>query len=488
MGWLLPKSLNGFLLLGLGFLAGPLLLAILHAAVQMRRLSDTSQQLVVDSVQSTRLAQDMYAQIALLERAARLYQVLGEPTVRASFREHDATLSSIIGTLRQRLRSADAPRQLQRLVDTQKQIESMVLQSPVGNSRAAELAQSFVLLGDLANAVATLNNQQIDAESRELRSHTDQAQRELFLESTLLLPLIVIVVLLFALRLSRPLRQIDRAIGELGRGNFSNSIVINGPVDLERLGHQLEWLRNRLLELAQERNRFLRHLSHELKTPLANIREGTELLMDGAVGELESGQREVTAILRDNGIKLQRLIENLLSFSAWQSNSTGLDISEFRLRPVVKQVLENQQLTLVSQRVRLDVRVEDVTLVADRGKIRLILENLLSNAIKYSPRGGVIYLRASATGEQLVLEVGDSGPGIPHDDRARIFDAFYTGRAPGGHVRGTGIGLSVVNEFVNVHQGTVEIVDGEVPGAHFRIRMPLRVAPLPALKRQADAA
>jgi two-component system, NtrC family, sensor histidine kinase GlrK len=488
MGWLLPKSLNGFLLLGLGFLAGPLLLAILHAAVQMRRLSDTSQQLVVDSVQSTRLTQDMYAQIALLERAARLYQVLGEPTVRASFREHDTRLAAIVGTLRQRLRAADAPGQLQRLIDTQKRIESLVLQAPAAGGQAAELAQSFVLLGDEANGVATLNNQQIDAESRDLRARTDQAQRELFLESTLLLPLIVIVVLLFALRLSRPLRQIDRAIGELGRGNFSNSIVINGPVDLERLGHQLEWLRNRLLELAQERNRFLRHLSHELKTPLANIREGTELLMDGAVGELESGQREVTAILRDNGIKLQRLIENLLSFSAWQSNSTGLDVSEFRLRPVVKQVLENQQLTLVSQRVRLDVRVEDVTLLADRGKIRLILENLLSNAIKYSPRGGVIYLRAGASAEQLVLEVGDSGPGIPHEDRARIFDAFYTGRAPGGHVRGTGIGLSVVNEFVNVHQGTVEIVDGEVPGAHFRIRMPLRVAPLEALKMDADAA
>lgn len=488
MGWLLPKSLNGFLLLGLGILAGPLLLAILHAAVQMRRLSDTSQQLVVDSVQSTRLTQDMYAQIALLERSARLYQVLGEPTVRASFREHDAKLSAIVGTLRQRLRAADAPGQLQRLMDTQKRIESLVLPAPVAAGQAAELAQSFVLLGDLANGVATLNNQQIDAESGELRSRTDQAQRELFLESTLLLPLIVIVVLLFALRLSRPLRQIDRAIGELGRGNFSNSIVINGPVDLERLGHQLEWLRNRLLELAQERNRFLRHLSHELKTPLANIREGTELLMDGAVGELESGQREVTAILRDNGIKLQRLIENLLSFSAWQSNSTGLDVTEFRLRPVVKQVLENQQLTLVSQRVRLDVHVEDVTLVADRGKIRLILENLLSNAIKYSPRGGVIYLRASTSGEQLVLEVGDSGPGIPHEDRARIFDAFYTGRAPGGRVRGTGIGLSVVNEFVNVHHGTVEIVDGEVPGAHFRIRMPLRVAPLEAVKKQADAA
>ena len=156
------------------------------------------------------------------------------------------------------------------------------------------------------------SNQQIDSDVGALQRQTDRARRELFLESTLLLPLVLIVVLLFALRLSRPLRQIDRAIGELGRGNFSQRVVVGGPVDLERLGHQLEWLRNRLLELAQERNRFLRHMSHELKTPLANIREGTELLMDGAVGELDSGQREVTEILRDNGIKLQRLIENLL--------------------------------------------------------------------------------------------------------------------------------------------------------------------------------
>jgi two-component system sensor histidine kinase GlrK len=321
-----------------------------------------------------------------------------------------------------------------------------------------------------------------------LQGPTDKARRQLWLESSLLLPLVLIAVLLFALRLSRPLRQIDRAIGELGRGNFSRAIAIKGPVDLERLGTQLEWLRNRLLDLAQDRNRFLRHMSHELKTPLANIREGTELLMDGTVGELNTGQREVNAILRENGIKLQRLIENLLGFSAWQSNSTGLEVSEFRLRPLVKQVLESQQLTLVSQRVRLDVQIGDLTLAADRGKIRLILENLLSNAIKYSPRGGVITLRAQADGEDLVLEVADCGPGVPQDERAHIFEAFYTGRAPGGHVPGTGIGLSVVNEFVNVQQGTVEIVDGEFMGAHFRIRMPLRVALPLAAKEQANAA
>jgi len=138
-------------------------------------------------------------------------------------------------------------------------------------------------------------------------------------------------------------------------------------------------------------------------------------------------------------------------------------------------VLENQQLTLLSQRVRLDVRVDDVTMVADRGKIRLILENLVSNAVKYSPKGGTIHLQARAAGPQLVLDVADSGPGIPVEDRGHVFDAFYTGRAARATaVKGTGIGLSVVLEFVAAHGGTVQIVDGQFPGAHFRITMPLR--------------
>jgi two-component system sensor histidine kinase GlrK len=486
--WLLPKSLNGFLLLGLSVLAGPLLFAILNATVQMRRLADTSQRLVADSVQTTRLSQDLYAHIALLERSARLYEVMGDATVLAAFQQHDQQLRATVDALLGQLRAPDAHAQLSRLRAQQDRIRDLVMLGKGPQGEAAQLAPAFVSLSDLASATADLSNQQIDTDVGALQGQTDQARRQLLLESSLLLPLVLIAVLLFALRLSRPLRQIDRAIDELGRGNFSHAIAIRGPVDLERLGAQLEWLRNRLLDLAQDRNRFLRHMSHELKTPLANIREGTELLMDGTVGELNTGQREVNAILRENGIKLQRLIENLLGFSAWQSNSTGLEISEFRLRPVVKQVLESQQLTLVSQRVRLDVQIGDLTLAADRGKIRLILENLLSNAIKYSPRGGVITLRAQADGQDLVLEVADCGPGVPEEERAHIFEAFYTGRAPGGHVPGTGIGLSVVNEFVNVQQGTVEIVDGEFAGAHFRIRMPLRVSPAVALKEQANAA
>ena len=160
-----------------------------------------------------------------------------------------------------------------------------------------------------------------------------------------------------------------------------------------------------------------------------------------------------------------------------------------RLRPVVKQVLENQQLTLLSQRVRLDVRIEDVTLIADRSKVRLILENLVSNAVKYSPKGGTIHLRARTAAEMLELDVADSGPGIPVEDRAHVFEAFYTGRASkSSAVKGTGIGLSVVLEFVSAHGGTVQIIDGEFPGAHFRIRMPSRPVNIIEAKERAHAA
>ncbi|MGH8269642.1 MAG: sensor histidine kinase, partial [Steroidobacteraceae bacterium] len=346
-----------------------------------------------------------------------------------------------------------------------------------GAAQTAGLSKQFSTMSSLVDTVAQESNQQIDAEVASLQRQTDRARARLFWEAAGLLPVTLIEIITLTLVVGRPLRQIDRAIDEIGHGKISHPIEVKGPHDLERLGAQLEWLRLRLVEVAQERNRFLRHMSHELKTPLANIREGTELLMDGAVGELDPAQREVTAILRENGIKLQRMIENLLSFSAWQTSSVGLDTSEFRLRPVVKQVLENQQLTLLSQRVRLDVQVEDVTLVADRSKIRLILENLVSNAVKYSPKGGTIHIKATTATSSLIMDVADNGPGIPKEDRDHVFEAFYTGRAAKSTaVKGTGIGLSVVLEFVAAHGGTVQIVDGEYPGAHFRIRMPINLA------------
>ncbi|TLY52104.1 MAG: HAMP domain-containing histidine kinase [Gammaproteobacteria bacterium] len=465
------------MLVGLALIAVPLLVAILTAVLQIRYLADTGTKIVIQGVAGARASQALFGQIASLERTARLYDVLGDPKLLELYRTQDERLSATREQLHSQATS-DARSTLEEIGVLQRSLRNTVMSAPPGNSAAvaSDLSSRFTQLSALVERVAQQSNSQVDTQVAALAEQTLQARKRLLWQTAPLLPLAVVAVFVLTLGVGRPLRQLDRAISELGQGTFTNPNAVTGPHDLERLGGQLEWLRQRLLELAHERNRFLRHISHELKTPLANIREGTELLMDGAVGELDSNQREVTAILRESGIKLQRMIENLLSFSAWQTSSVGLEATEFRLRPLVKQVLENQQLTLLSQRVRLDVRVEDVTLLADRGKIRLILENLVSNAVKYSPKGGTIHLRARAAGAQLVLDVADAGPGIPPEERGHVFDAFYTGRAARTTpVKGTGIGLSVVLEFVGAHGGTVQIIDGEFAGAHFRITMPIRV-------------
>jgi two-component system sensor histidine kinase GlrK len=344
----------------------------------------------------------------------------------------------------------------------------------VDQARADQINDGFTRLSDAASALSDQISQQIENGLTHISGQTSETQNYLLWQSAGVILLTAILVGVFTLLIMRPIRQIDHAISQLGQGAFAKSIMVRGPSDLTALGKQLEWLRTRLLDLAQERNRFLRHMSHELKTPLANIREGTELLMDGVVGELSSGQREVSEILRDNGIRLQHLIENLLSFSAWQARHTGLELSQFRLRPLVKSALETHQLTLLAQRMHLELKVDDVELHADRAKLKLILDNLLSNALKYSPRGGTIFIRASSKDRHLILDVADTGPGISKSERAAVFQAFYSGRAPvSGHLKGTGIGLSVVSEFVQAHGGSIEIMDGEFPGAHFRVTMPL---------------
>lgn len=470
------------MLLGLALIAGPLLVAIVDAAVQMRRQARTSQELVQQGVQTAQLTQSMFADIALLIRQVRLYQILGDSKVLDGYRATDQRLAATRNELLRLMADEPATRGgLEEFQLVHNEISTAVVATAPGSAAFTGIVGRVDRLNELAAAIAESSNQHINLRLADMQKQTQRTQKRLFWQSALLAPLTLVAILALTLSIGRPLRAIDRAISELGRGTFSRAIEVSGPRDLERLGAQLEWLRLRLLDLAQERNRFLRHMSHELKTPLANIREGAELLMDGAVGPLDNSQREVVAILRDNGIKLHRLIENLLSFSAWQKESVGLDLSEFRIRPLVKQVLESQQLTVVSQRVRLEVKVDDLTLRADRGKLRLIIENLLSNAIKYSPKGGTVYLHAARQDKNLVLDVADMGNGIPPEERARVFEAFYTGRPPAGvQVKGTGIGLSVVLEFVNAHGGTIEIVDGEYPGAHFRIRMPVLTADNPA--------
>ncbi|HEV7432820.1 MAG TPA: hypothetical protein VGN77_07235, partial [Steroidobacteraceae bacterium] len=248
----LPKSLNGYLLLGIGVITVPLLAAILHATIEMRRLTAFGQHLVLDSVQTTRVLQNMFEERNALERAARLYQVLGGDKLLAAFDAHDAALSVTVMDLRALLRNDAARNALEPFVTLQHEIVNRMRTAPVPGSEASTgggraPVPDFGPLDDQANRIAAQVKTQIDSELASLRDQTNHAQLELFWESSMLIPLALAATLSFALGIGRPLRQVDRAITELGGGNFGREILVTGPVDLRRLGEQLEWLRGRLL-------------------------------------------------------------------------------------------------------------------------------------------------------------------------------------------------------------------------------------------------
>jgi len=178
-------------------------------------------------------------------------------------------------------------------------------------------------------------------------------------------------------------------------------------------------------------------------------------------------------ILQENSIELRKLIEGLLNYSAVHAQTSYLDARIVPLNDLVRRVLNDRKLAIVAKGIRIELDTENVAAYCDEGKIRVVLDNLLSNAIKFSPEKGLISFRLYKDRGDAVLEVADEGPGIPEPEREKVFEAFYKSvDQPVSVVKGSGLGLSIVKEYVTLHRGRIEILEG--PGAHFRIRLPRR--------------
>jgi two-component system sensor histidine kinase GlrK len=247
-----------------------------------------------------------------------------------------------------------------------------------------------------------------------------------------------------------------------------------GPRDLEQLGERLDWMRTRLVEVEQDKNRFLQRISHELKTPLTAIREGSELLNEEVVGSLNAQQAEIVAILKNNTLQLQKLIEDLLDFNIASSRGSQLHIEQVDLRLLIESVLEDHKFATLARQLVLETDLQPVKLDGDRAKLRTLVDNLVSNAVKFSPEQGRLRIRLEERNEQVIIEVADSGPGIPVEERRRVFDAFYQGSSTAiVHARGTGLGLSIAREYAQAHDGYIEVIDSDGAGACVRVVLPI---------------
>lgn len=465
-----PRSFLKLVLIGFTVVALPLVLALVNAAMHVQQLRDQSERAVHQAVWAKQSGWLLVDQITAMERNARQYQVLRD---RALVQRYLQTRRQFHGTA-QRLAALPLDEtqraRLQELIAREQHLYERVL----ADAPEPETASEFVAIREIAQGLLAQSNRLVDNEVLRLQETAERAQNVLMWQGAALVPVILAIGAVFALLISRPIRQIDQAIRRLGEGDFAESVRVKGPRDLQYLGARLDWLRRRLAELEAEKTKFLRHISHELKTPLSAIREGSQLLGEEVVGRLNGAQAEIAGILQHNCKNLQKLIDDMLNFNLARAQRSAARPQPVRLADVIGYAVADQKPSLLKREIRLRVQCPDVALLGDEDKLRVIFDNLLSNAIKYSPQGGAIEIAARPADERVVIDLRDEGPGIDPDDQGRIFEAFYQGKIRAqGYIHGSGLGLAIVREYVSEHGGRIEVIQSP-RGAHFRIHLPCK--------------
>ena len=442
----------------------------LRALFTLEGLMAQSRGGATQAIELSTAAQSLSERSVAMERAARQSLVLRDAQLRQRFVEASGQAREILV----RLQDNDLPPALANAWRQQLDDIAALLDGPPETAldREPEVARAFRELDGHSAAIAQQVQAIIGGRNEALQARFERNRQQLAVQVGGSIALAVAMAIAFGIWLARPLRRLENAIIGLGENRLDVPIDVPGPPDIRSVGQQLEWLRLRLTELDADKARFLRHISHELKTPLASLHEGVAVLGDGVAGSLNPDQAEVVRILQGNTLALQQQIEALLRFNAAAFEARQLRREPTDMRALAESQVEAQRLRW--QTHQLDVQVDGpaVVLPVDRDKMASAIGNLLSNAIRFSPFGGQVRVLLSTQAGRLRIDVQDQGPGVAPDDQDRIFEPFYRGeRQPADAVKGTGIGLSIVHEYILAHGGRIELLpDG--PGAHFRIELP----------------
>jgi len=284
--------------------------------------------------------------------------------------------------------------------------------------------------------------------------------------------------------LTVPIARLRRVAGRVAQGQLDERAARSGVLEIDELGQQFNVMADRLsgtlrqVEADRDRLReFVADVSHELRTPIAALRLYTELQRDGDVDEatrLEFLERSLDQIQR-----LDWLSTNLLDLSRIDAGIYPLDVREGDLRDPVQAVVQALSEAAVERGVALEstVPAEPVEMRFDRERIVQLMTNLIGNAIKFTPREGAVSVRLDERPDDVLIEVRDTGAGIPADELPHIFERFYRGTNTGeARASGSGLGLAIVRSIVEMHDGQIELASEVGKGTQVGIILPRRAA------------
>ena len=297
----------------------------------------------------------------------------------------------------------------------------------------------------------------------------------LILFSVLLLFIIVIISIGTSYIITRPITHFISVAKAISKGDFSKRARVDGMREMAEMGQALNFMCDQLNQLEEKRKNFVSDVSHELKTPMAGIK----LLCDSLVQAENPDMDTIREFLNDMSEEIDRLtriINRLLTLSRLDAGR-DLAMSDVDISALCNGVVESVRKLAAEKAIELQYippEMPTILVCADYDKIYECVYNIVVNAINYTPEYGHVEARVSFGDGKCIIAVEDDGPGIPDEEKQKIFERFY--RLDDSRARdtgGTGLGLAITKEAVLLHNGTIEVTDSQTGGSIFTITLPV---------------
>jgi two-component system sensor histidine kinase GlrK len=281
----------------------------------------------------------------------------------------------------------------------------------------------------------------------------------------------VVVAGLIVRSINEPLRRLTQGTRVIAKGQFWHRLPARGSDEFAELARDFNMMSERLGELDRMKKDFVSHVSHDLKAPLASIRQIMHLLLQQIPGTLNEQQQSLIQLSNNSAERLASMVRNLLDVSRMEAGAMEYQMGAHDIIPVIKGVIDEFDVQAREKEIRFGLQCDQpsVFVECDRERIVQVIGNLYENALKFSPNSTEIVTRVGqGAGREILISVSDSGPGIPDDHKEKIFEKFHqvkSGKKVAG--QGVGLGLAICKTIVKAHRGEIWVEDNPQGGSVF---------------------
>lgn len=301
----------------------------------------------------------------------------------------------------------------------------------------------------------------------------DRFMEKLFIIFSAAILISIFISILFADIISKPIEKLTDSVKTITLGKYDTKVEILGSDEIGELGKAFNLMTTKLYQVEERRKKFVSNVSHELRTPMTSMKIVSDTLLSSPSWD-ESVYREFMYDINIEIDRLNKIIDSLLYLVRVEKDELELDLSMTYVNYLLEWVIKTLKPIASSKHISLTLNaMSKVQIQLDQEKIQQCLLNIIGNAVKYTPDGGEVSVDLEENRDSIIINVKDTGIGIPEKDLPFIFDRFYrVDEARARKTGGTGLGLAISQQIIQLHQGEISVKSQLGEGTHVAITLP----------------